>query len=676
MLNKKQREFDYRDVFLKTDTDEEVTARIDMKLEKYEKDSRDFRHQNLLNSAFARGNQWCTLNKRRGVLVSYDDPNQRRRVTDDLISPWKAHTIANMTTALPEFTAVPDGERNSTSVIGARVGTKLLSYYWDAWKFIELYIQMSGYCIDTGNALTFVNYVPNAKKVSTLIIDPDTNTPQRNDDGSLMYEFETVGDLTVDILMADQVVCDLSPVAIYDKTWAIIRVDRSMDYYRDNPAYNKKKDKDKKLLIDKMNPDSQNQYSWDGVEKISRGRHETITGTEQKAIEYIYLQPPNNINDEGMVCIYAGRVLLDRQKWPYAKLNRLPIEHFHYPKESGEFYARSPIEKQIPLQQALNILESIVIENAYDMCHLKWLLHAASGVDDINDTTEVIRWNGTQKPEQNDLKPLPQYIEDRIQGIKASIRDIQNFHGASMGTSVSGVRSDVHAQNLQDQDLLPQQTVDKLFESSFERLGEIILSIAADKLDDQRTMIYTDTKGREHAIENFRGSMLGDVHRVKVKMINTQMRSRNMMTRNIFDFANAGLITDDYGRPDRIKIMSMLEFALPDEIMRDYNIHSNQAYKENDKMMSGQPVMPYPFQKHDIHLSVHQEFQNSDEYMTLLDLAQTGDQEAQTALALFDQHIQQTSQLFQQSLMALQQPQEAQQQKPQPSQAPKQKKPE
>lgn len=673
------RKFEYRDIFLKNDDDTDIIARINMKLEKYEQDSNEIRQQNLLNSAFARGNHWCVLNKRSGSLITIPNSDQRRRVTDDLISPWKESTISNMTTALPEFTAVPYGERNSTSVIGARTGTKLLNFYWYDWKFIEKYLQIASYCVETGNAFTFVNYVPNAKKVSTLVVDPDTNIPQRNEDGSLMYEFETVGDLTCDILLPDQVVCDLEPSPIQDKTWAIIRINRSIDYYRDNPLYNKKKDKDGKLLVDKIMPDSINEYSWNDVSTISRGRHNKITGTEQKAVEYIYLQPSNNINDDGMVCVYAGGILLDKKKWPYAKLNRLPIEHLHYPKESGEFLARSPIERQIPLQKALNVLESIVLENAYDMCHLKWLIHAASGVEEITDTTEMIRWNGTNKPEQNDLKPLPQYIEERIQGLKASIRDIQHYHGASMGTSVSGVRSDIHAQNLQDQDLMPLQTVDKIFEASFERLGEIILAIAADKLDDQRTMIYTDTKGREYALENFRGAMLGEAHRVKVKMINTQMRSRNMVTKNIFEFANAGLITDDFGRPDRIKIMSMLEFAMPDEIMRDYNTHSNQAYKENDKMMSGQPVMAFPFQNHSVHLSVHQEFQNSDEYMTLLELAQAGDQESQKILSLFDQHIQQTSQMFQQALMALQQPRESQQQqqnqkqKPQPSQSPKQK---
>ena len=136
-VQQKPLQYNYKDILLKTDTDDELVSNIDMKVKKWYHESYEIRRQNIINASFARSNQWSVLRKRSDQLIALPEVGSRRKITDDMIGPWKEHTIANMTTALPEFDVVPDGERSSLSVTASRMGTDLLMYYWYAWKFLE-----------------------------------------------------------------------------------------------------------------------------------------------------------------------------------------------------------------------------------------------------------------------------------------------------------------------------------------------------------------------------------------------------------------------------------------------------------------------------------------------------------------------------------------------------------
>jgi hypothetical protein len=656
MPRKKKQDKEFTNIIVPIDADELVSS-VTKKREWFMSATRTMRRQWLINAAFSRGQQYVQLMRTEDRLIALQPPGGRKMVTDDMIGVWKDHMTANIVTALPQFEAQPDGY-SGEQILAARFGTLLLNHYWEDWRFIEQFIQIAGYILDFGNAFTFMNYeVDYMNMISKPVLDSYTGEQvidQR--DGTPLAEKHPKGDVTSTVLAPHCVCTTLDTDPVEAKPWVIIQQKRTLDYFKSGF--------DNGDEVTAEDETSQDAYD---ISKISDYYKHNEMGDEDKtATELIYLQKPCDAYPDGIVAIIAGKILLkpktkDKiQPWPFKKLLTYPIEHFHYPKEAGEFFARSKIERQIPLQKLLNLLMSILAENVENTGYAKQMIPNQAGVPEgfVADINQVVRYNEPFKPWIQDIPPLPQYIEWLVAEVKASLRDLQSYHGASMGSSVSGVRSDLHAQNLQDQDLLPLNTLDKSLEVSFSSMGEKILLIACEKLVDERMISYTGMDSNR-TVTSFKGSMLGDVKKVKVKLVNTWMRNKNSTIRNIFEFFNAGMITDMYGRPDSVRVMKMVEFALPDSALASFKMHSTQAHMENQKLMSGEFAPVLPWQVHNIHIQEHEDYMNSGEFMALFD-DKGGDNkikpETQKIIDGFIGHLQQHEQAVQQALQQMMQP--------------------
>jgi hypothetical protein len=114
------------------------------------------------------------------------------------------------------------------------------------------------------------------------------------------------------------------------------------------------------------------------------------------------------------------------------------------------------------------------------------------------------------------------------------------------------------------------------------------------------------------------------------------------------------MITDNYGKPDPVQAMKLLEFALPDSVNKDLQMHSEVAYRENDRLMTGQQTWVLPYQNHFIHMNTHQEFQNSGDFMQLYETLKEKP-ENQNIIDAFDQHVAQHDQFVKQAMGMLQQ---------------------
>jgi hypothetical protein len=573
-------------------------------------------------------------------VIPVQQTNGRKMITDDMIAPWKEHMIANLTSVVPSFECVPYNT-DSQAVTAARLGSSLLRHYWEDWRFLVDYIIGCGYLIDFANFFVYLNYEENRLEVrSDPKTDPETGEALVDEDGDPVYERRTVGDVTETIIPPQYVGCPLDPSPLDEKPWVFIRQWRPLDYFEATYGEDGK-------LVTPEEVTTNDSYHLDYISRHNR------TGNAKQQIrgahEVIYLQKPSTLNPSGMVEVVANGKLLKNDPWPYSKLMKFPLEHFHTMKASGEFFARSTIEQQIPLQKALNLLVSIIMENADDTAHPKVLIPQQAGVKSFSNVVENVFYNYPFAPTHLQPPPMPAYVQSMIQELKGAIRDKQNYHGASLGTSVSGVRSDAHAQNLQDQDLLPLTIIDNLLTASFERLGEKILLIAADKLTDERIITYTG-KNKRMMIDTFRGSMLGDTRRVKVRMSNTWARSKGAATQNIMQMAQMGMIVDQFGMLDKTKVMKLMEFALPDGVFDDFRTHDEAARDNIDRVLNGQEPLPlFPWQNPKIHLDVYTEYLNSPEFLTLYEDSQKNEAVINALASMY----QAAAGAYMQSLMAL-----------------------
>ncbi len=628
---------------LTTDTGEsEIISNINNKYTWYLEVSKPIRRQWLVNSAFTRGHQFHILHRDDDRLIEMVALPGRKKIIVDKIGTWKEHTVANIIAAVPMFEAIP--ENNDTeSVASARAGTALLRYYWDDWRFDVQKIELAGYLVDFGNAFVFINYIADGTKVKAEpVYDATTGESALDETGNPLFTETSLGELSDAVLMPHNICCPLDKQPIEKKPWIIIVDNKELSYFSE--TYNKGSD------VQAENINTTSSYE---IERISDGQfNNKSTGEMQYANEKIYLQKPTKKNPDGLVAVVANGILLYKEKWPYKKLMTYPIEHFHYPKEPGEFFARSRVEKQIPIQKYINLLKSIIAENADAMCNLKWLWPINAGEAKITNDNDIIQYNYPYKPEQNVISPLPAYMNEQLVQLYGDIQDVQSYHGASMGSSESGVRSQSHAQNLQDQDMLPINVLDTIVGVSYERMGEKILQIAAEKLDEERIISYIG-EDKRRMVSKFKGSMLGNIKKVKVRLDNTWMRNKATVMNNILQMAQYGLITNQYGQPDPNRLLKMLEFGLPQGIFKDMQVHTDMAYYENDMMMQGNPMVVVQWQNHNYHLDCHQEHMNQPEFMKLIMEAQTNPESKQIA-EIFIAHITQHSQQMMQSMGALQ----------------------
>jgi len=597
----------------------EIVQEIQNKINTWIDDTRTIRRQWLINSAFARSQQWCILRDTEDQLVNLAAPPGRKQITDDMIKPAKKHFIANMIVATPRFKAIPENLMNSDAISAARVGSALLSHFWDSWKFILDYIQLLSYTFDFGNCYIYINVEP--VQTSFSAIDAITGDTAKDESGNAIIGQDTIMDITETVLPPQSLICPLDTLPISKKPWLIIYQNKTLDYFKETYENG-----------DEVTAETDNvrdQYNLSSISRLDSKRYQRSAGADC-ANEYIYMQMPSDRNPEGMICCGAGDVLLipkDKkeaiQPWPYKKLTTYPIIHFHDLRESGEFLARASIEQVIPLQKSLNLIWSSLIENAEDMCHIKWLVHTTARLndEDINDMPDIVHWNGIHEPTQKSPAALPQYVFMIIDYLKRAIRDKQSFHEISSGGTAGSVRSEVHASNLQEQDLLPMSIDDETFAAKFEEMGEIILKIAAEKLDDERLITYTGDD-RRIMIEKFRGELLGNTQKVKVKLTNMHLRNRNAVIQNIISMFQYGMIIDGFGRPDGMRAMELLEWAVPDSEFDDMKLHSERAHLENDKLMAGEFMPVLPQQNHKIDLNIHHRYMNSPEFMKLYEGAE------------------------------------------------------
>ena len=664
---------------------DDIVASIQGKLRNVLDDTRTTRRQWLINAAFARSQQWTILRRTEDRLVNLAAPPGRKHVTDDMIRPAKKHFIANMVVATPQFKAVPENLQDSKAITAARFGSSLLSHYWDSWKFVLDYINLLVYIYDFGNAYIYVNVEPVQKTFGS--VDTMTGDPALDADEEPIVSQEAIMDITETVLPPHNVVCPQDRSPLKDKPWIIIYQLRDLDYFKETYENGDEVQAEKIFYREEYD-----------LYLISQLDNQDRKLRRESANEIIYMQKPSPGNEDGIICVIAGNVLLKRKgdkkainPWPYKKLTSYPLVHFHGVQESDEFLARSDIEMVIPLQKSLNLLLSSMVENAEDMCHIKWLIHSSAlqAYEDITDIPDILRWSGSVPPEQAKPAALPEYIFRLVDILKASIRDKQNYHTASAGGVAGSMRSQVQQVNSQEQDLLPMTVQDEINTIKFEELGEIVLKIAAEMLPEERLITYTGEDNRL-MVEKFKGVMLGDTTKVRVKLKNMHLRNKSAVISNIINMFQYGMIIDEFGQPDGMRAMELLEWAIPDSEFDDMKMQSERAHLENDKLMLGEFVPVLPFQNHKVDLNIHYREMNGPEYMRMFDGAKmiktdqtnpkTGqpvtkiqytDQAYESIIQNFMEHSQAHLTIYMQNLARLQPPPEEQDGQTQTKQKPK-----
>jgi hypothetical protein len=340
---------------------------------------------------------------------------------------------------------------------------------------------------------------------------------------------------------------------------------------------------------------------------------------------------------------------------PYHTLGcPIPFIHYPYAVVPGRLWGMSLVEQMIPPQREYNIARSQIIENKDLMSRPKWLLPRGHNIPStsINSAPgEVIEYNASlPKPEQVDIKPLPNYVMDHIQACKLEMDDISAQQEVTQAKAPASIRSGVAIQLLQAADnavlafikrtilrgdrdcyTMMLQIVSKMYQEP-----RIIGLLGKDNLFEVKALLGADLRGHTDVRIFAEGGML---------------ESKAARQQNVMDYVQAGILNPQ--DPDeKISILSALEMGDVRSYVKEKLIDERMAEFENEHMGSDKPQFrpAQEWEDHEVHIKRHNLFRKSVEF-ALLPLQQ------QAAISV---HVSQHQQYLMQQVMAMQQQQQSQ----------------
>jgi len=586
--------------------DEELKSKLPELYAKRMSQNYQQREDWLMCAAFVKGLHYTVKTARSGRLLSPKPVAGRKRIKINRIGSWHKHAMAKIVLAQPEFDVVPP-RTDYESLSASQAASAYLNENAASQRWLIKRHEIINYMLTFGNCFGYIRDYVDKRRMTAVramdaynepIIDPET--------GRQAVTFEPMEDVGYEILLPHNVLCDNEPTDINDKRDFILCFRRSMDYFR--IQYGAKGEK--------VKPESSNGHNSFDLELLSQTRDHKFVG--EFATEMVYLRPPNGQDDKGMMAIYAGGEVLVNEPWMYDGLSDINLVHFrHNPPPPGEFWSTPPVLDQIPIQKAMNEVASIIQENIANVGHIKWFNPNGSGVTTIDDLSgEIINHTPGLAPVQGQVATLPHYEVSHLLTLSKMLEDVQNFHGVSRGAGTPNVRSRNGLDKLEELDDTPLGVVDTMLLDGYQELAEKVLKIAAEKLTTPR-LVSVVGEGRRRGIVDFVGQMLEDRGKVKVRMVDSFLRSKAATQQLVMEMFQQGMITDDFGRPDTMAAQKMLQFALPDMMWDGKDTQREMQMDENDQLIAGQVVAVEEWQNHMVHLEVVEEMLNGAEWRAI-----------------------------------------------------------
>lgn len=198
-----------------------------------------------------------------------------------------------------------------------------------------------------------------------------------------------------------------------------------------------------------------------------------------------------------MVCAIAGNKII--RKPEDTGLDRFPFFKLAADIEPLAMYGTGWVKHLIPMNRALNRLESQVAEYNDIMNKGKWVADKGSGVRIINNENgQIIEKKRGFEVSQQPIAPLSAAVFQQIENMNRYIEDIGGQHDASMGRIPAGAKSGRALEALQVGDSNNMSEIVENVEEFLEEVYEYILYLASQKYQFARKIIpLTKTGERE-----------------------------------------------------------------------------------------------------------------------------------------------------------------------------------
>ena len=201
-----------------------------------------------------------------------------------------------------------------------------------------------------------------------------------------------------------------------------------------------------------------------------------------------------------MICAIAGNKMI--RKPEDTGLTRIPFFKLASDVEPLAMVGTGWVKHMIPMNRALNRLESQVAEYNDIMNKGKWVADKGSGVRIINNENgQIIEKKRGYEVAQQPIAPMSAAVFQQIENMNRYIEDLGGAHDASMGRIPAGAKSGKALEALQVGDSNNMSEIVENVEEFLEEVYEYVLSLAAQKYQFARRIIPLTTSGQREFID-------------------------------------------------------------------------------------------------------------------------------------------------------------------------------
>lgn len=538
-----------------------------------------------LSLAFYKGKQYTYYNKslRRLESLPVEDgekPRYRVRIVNNQISPGAHALLAKLTKTKP-VTHATATSGSDADIKAAQLADKLLEHWWSEFSLDDKLAEALLWTVITGQGYWKVTWDKDAGKQMRFLLDPEGN-PITDSSMQDLFRAELsnigiqpqekvvyMGDIKVEVLSPFDVFVDDS-AKVFDEAKYVICV------------HNMTPEEIKKKWGVEVKADAI--PTGNDVGSTMPGSALNATEPSVKGVNVGYFLPQSTIPNGRMVT-WVDEHMLEDQSWPYPT-DKLPLVKFPGIRVPGQIYDMGDVEGAIPIQKDLNKTISQIVE--YKNLTLKPRVWAPTGsLTGVRLTSEpgaVYEYNiiGDHKPEVEQLPSMPPYVFEHLKNLRDDIRQAFGIVDITEGTPPPNVEAGIAI------DLLQEMATDRLaprillLERSLARSGELMLNLAQEYYKEPRLLKVYGSGGSTKARRFSQADLKGGVS-INVETGSALPRTRAGRQQRILDYVDRGVL-----RPDQA--YKYLDIADLEGLSMIFQADEDQAYREHDRILAGQPV--------------------------------------------------------------------------------------
>lgn len=576
------------------------------KFKELERGRADLDREWRLNLEFYRGNQYAFNTRREPNRIQSlptedgDKPRFRIRLVSNQIMPGTAAMVAQLTKTKPAIWATP-GTGSTASIRKAQAADDLFEYWWQQFSLHQKLLEAMTWGAIAGQGFWKITWDKNASTSMKFLMNPQTGQPIVQDDLQNAFRFQLeqmgidptqfektvyLGDIRVEVMGPDRVYLDPYVSVFEDAQFAICKHGMTPEEIKSRWGVT--------ITPDAYPQDSSNVAMPYGISGASAQSAQGLSGTNASMRNvFIGYFLPNSANPKGRYVVWTEGPdqILEDKPWPYP-FRMLPLVKFPGMMNPNSVYDEAIITQARPLQKELNRTISQIVE--YKNLTIKPRVWAPIGSMTQRLTNEpgavyTYRPVGGLRPEVETLPSMPPYVFNHLSEIQQRMDRLFNLSAVGRGEVPPNVEAGVAI------DLLQETAVDMMV-PTIDRMN--LALCRAGKL-----MLFL---GQEGYIEPRLGRIMGPGGAVRVREFKNSDIDPGVEFRAE---SGSGIPRTRAGREARIKNLMDMQILDPRQAVKHldiadmkglaalYQADEDQAAREHDKLLQGQPINPWAAQE-------------------------------------------------------------------------------